>query len=169
MADWFPESDPASTALARRNYIRYSISEDDWRNKSGASLMRSMKSALGQSIRKTDFLEIRRQKLAEIERKDQFTDLDKDGLVPYSLMNQDTGIQLTMTAQYRVRLTAIDPETGKPFYVYRALSSDRHHAPGYVEEYAKTMFSMGGEGYSYDIVESVLHDVWLTPGGHLTG
>jgi len=163
-----PFEDPFTTPQSRRTFIKYSIPEEDWRTRSGASILRSIKEGAGIAIRKQDFLEIRREKLAEIARKDQFETLPSDQLVPYSLMNADTNITLTNTAQYRLRMTVRDPESGDLSYVYRSIGSDEHYAKGYIEEFATAMFQMGGEGYNFDILETVLHDVWLTPGGHLT-
>lgn len=163
-----PQVDPFTSPRSRRNFIKYSISEDDWKNKSGASILRSIKAGAGIAIREGDFYRLRTEKLAEIARKDEFIKLPKDELIPYSLMNDTHGVKLTNTAQYRLRMTISDSETGKLSYLYRSIGDDQHYAPGYIEEYAQSMFAMGGAGYNYDILETVLHEVWLTPGGHLT-
>ena len=165
----FPEikSDPFTSPEARRSFVKYSISEDDWSTRSGSSILKQL-SEEGVGIRRQDFYEVRREKLAEIERKEVFNTLSPDELVPYSTMNADVNITLTNTAQYRLRMTVEDKETGELKYVYRSIGSDEHHTKGYIEEFATSLFSMGGEGYEYNIVETVLHDVWLTPGGHLS-
>lgn len=159
--------DPFTTPQARRQFLRYSISEDNWTTRSGSSILKEL-GTLGVGIRRQDFFEIRREKMAEIARKEDFKSIPSDGLVPYSLMNADTNITLTNTAQYRIRMTVIDKDTGEAEYLYRSIGSDEHHTRGFIEEFASTMFSMGGKGYDYNIVASELHDVWLTPGGHLT-
>lgn len=127
-----------------------------------------MQEELGVSIRREDFFAVRREKFAEFARRDEFAKLGEDDLVPYSMMATDKNITLTNTAQYRLRMTVIDKKTGEASYLYRSIGSDEHHTRGYIEEYATTMFSMGGKKYDYTIIETVLHDVWLTPGGHLT-
>lgn len=163
-----PQDDPFTTSKTRRNFIKYSISENDWMTQSGASIMRSLQEG-GIGIRKTDFLEIRREKLDEIERKEGFLQLGPDQLIPYHMMNMDTNITLTNAAQYRLRLTVQDPESKELSYVYRSIGSDDHYTPGEIEQFASSLFSMGGEGYEFNIVETTLHDVWLTPGAKLTG
>lgn len=166
----FPSAqvDPFTSPQTRRNFLKYSISEDDWRNKSGASILRSMREGAGIAIREGDFYRLRTEKLEEINRKDQIQNVGDDDLIPYSLMNSDTGITLTNKAQYRLRMTVRDGETGELSYVYRSIGDDQHHTRGFIEEFAQTMFSMGGAGYNYDIIETVLHDVWLTPGASLS-
>jgi len=166
----FPSAkpDPFTTPESRRNFIKYSVSEDDWTNKSGASILRSMREGAGIAIREGDFYKLRTEKLQEIGRKEDIQNVAVDELVPYSLMNSDTNIRLTNNAQYRLRMTVVDNETGELSYLYRSIGDDQHHTRGFIEEFAETMFSMGGAGYNYNIVETVLHDVWLTPGAHLT-
>lgn len=166
----FPEfgSDPFNTPQSRRNFIKYNISENDWRTRSGNSILEDLSDA-GVGIRRQDFFALRRERLAEFERKDQLAEVGQEQLIPYSLMNEVDDIQMTMTAQYRFRMTVRDPETGELGYVYRAVSSDEHWTRGTAEDFASTLFAMGGEGYSFDIVETELHDVWLTPGGRLYG
>lgn len=166
----FPQPyDPFSTSQSRRNFIKYSISEDTWKTKSGSAIIRSMQEELGVAIRREDFFAVRREKFEEFARREEFAKIPDDHLVPYSLMNTDTNITLTNTAQYRLRMTVKDPKTDELSYVYRSIGSDEHHTRGYIEKFASEMFSMGGRGYEYNIVSVELHDVWLAEGGHLTG
>ncbi len=162
------QPDPFTTSESRRNFLKYSISEDDWTNKSGASILRSMREGAGIAIREGDFYRLRTEKLQEIARKVEIQNVPVDELVPYSLMNSDTNIRLTNKAQYRLRMTVQDPETQELSYLYRSIGDDQHHTRGFIEEFAETMFSMGGKQYNYNIIETVLHDVWLTPGASLT-
>ena len=162
------QPDPFTSSERRRAFIKYSISEEDWRTRSGSSLIRQLQEETGMAIRRTDFFAVRREKFAEFERKDQLATLKPDELVPYALMNEQSDIRLTNSAQYRLRLTVLDPETQTLQYVYRSLSSDEHFTRGYIEEYASTLFSMGGEGYNFSILQAELHDVWIRPGAKLT-
>lgn len=163
-----PPSQPFKDADARRSYIRHSIAESDWSSRSGASILDDLRES-GIGIRTQDFYNIRREKVAEIQRAEEFRALEDDTLVPYSMMNEQTGVSLTMRAQYRLRLTVQDPETGQMSYVYRSIADDVHYTKGEIESFAESLFQMGGEGYNFNIVETTLHDVWLEPGGRLTG
>jgi hypothetical protein len=129
--------------------------------------MRSLKAGWGVAIRKTDFLEIRRQRLDELERKEQFATIKPGDLVPYGFMNDTHDVTLTNTAQYRLRMTVRDKKTGELSYVHRSIGDDKHFTRENIEEFCSTLFAMGGEGYEYDILESNLIDVWIRPGESL--
>ena len=162
-----PQVDPFTTSKTRRAFIKYSIKDERWRTESGASIMRSLQAG-GVGIRKEDFLAVRREKLESFERREQFKTVDRDDLIPYGYMNETHGVKLTNTAQYRLIMTVRDPKTRELSYVPRSIGADEHFDRGYIEDFASSLFSMGGEDYEFDIVEIVLDDVWLTPGGNLT-
>lgn len=156
-----PVSDPteALTAYSRRQFIKYSISDDLWKTLK-ANQIQPLLSEMGIGIRRQDMLSIRREKLAEFVRRDDITEYGRNRILPDDLMTQKTDIRMTRDFQYRYKITALDPKTNKEVYIYRGLSTNKILTPQQGEEIAGTRFTAGGEGYNYTILSVELHEVW---------
>ena len=165
----FPGSPPGESGLdaeGRRNWINYNIPESVWRSQSGTSILNSLRS-VGMGIRTADFFSIRNSVLGAIEDRQYILGLSADQLVPFGLMREDHGAQLSMKAQYRLRLDVIDPDTGELTSIYRSLATDTHHTTNEVQDFAAQLFSSGGQNYDWEIDTVELEEVWLAPGSTL--
>jgi len=165
----FPGSPPGESGLdaeGRRNWIKYNIPESVWLGQSGTSIHDSLRS-VGMGIRTVDFFSIRNSVLGAIEDRRFIAELSADQLVPFGLMREDHGAELSMKGQYRLRLDVIDPDTGELTSIYRSLATDTHHTTNEITDFAGQLFTSGGENYDWEIDTIELEEVWLQPGSTL--
>lgn len=160
MFPWSPE--PISTALGRRNYIRFNISHFTWEQFSANSILDSLKE-IGIGIRRTDFLAIRRDIKDMIERGDMFADVPNESLLPIARFIQNHKATLTQTLQYRYRFDATDMDTGEQVELNRALSSNWWRTKQEALDHAADYFTNLLERYNLRIDEITLREVWKDP------
>ncbi len=157
----FPQPDPIiwSTAAGRRQFIKYSVSDELWQTVS-ANKLQIMFSESGVGIRRTDLLAVRREKMEEFARREALTEWGRSKLVPDELMTPKPDITMIAKYQYRYKLTVVPKHAGDPTYIYRSLSSNKRITPLEGQEECGSKFSAGGKKYDYVIVSVELQDVW---------
>ncbi len=122
---------------------------------------------LGMGIRRTDYLEIRREVL-DLERYEELIKaLSPDTLVPRAWMNERPGIMLTSEAQYRFEIPVFNPETGEESVLYRSLADDSWWTPQEAEDQLSSWFPSGSKYKEWELGDATLRGVWIRPGAQL--
>jgi hypothetical protein len=137
------------TAAGMRSIITTSIAHSTWETESGASILRTLKSA-GLGIREKDFYAIRREILGLKRFEEQVKRLRPDSRVPVSWIDEAPGWELKGNFLYQARVSGRDPITGETITRFFATSTDQELFKETAE--SAVMDSLIGEEEFYNII-----------------
>jgi len=115
---------PIKAGLDPRQFIRHSIPLDVWKRFSSREILRQL-APFGLSIRRQDFLEIRRQVLGLEKHEEAIARIKPERRIPKGLYVDDHGWELNSDFLYRFRVTGTNPITGEDTQVFLSLGTDK--------------------------------------------
>ena len=154
------------TGQKRRNWIEQNIKRSTWKNTPANQILNALKEQ-GMGIRRTDFLEIRREVLSLEKYEEAFKGLRRESLAPRAWMTTKPPGVLGMKAQYRFRLKVTNIETGESDIISRAISTDQHYTKGEAQEFVEDWYDHPSETSNYVMEEATLYEVWVAPDASL--
>lgn len=155
--------DPLFTAEGRRNYIANSVSLDDWRTRSGASIYKDLQTG-GLGIREQDFYAIRRDVLDLYRYQEAIEGLKPQTRVPRAWMSDKHRMQLSNDYQYRFRVEGLDPETGDEIESFYSVSSEQELTKQNAEDAIMSMLIGEEEYYEIVVKNATLYQALHMPG-----
>lgn len=116
--------EPTYTSEALRGVVRTTIAHEEWKEKSGASILKSLQER-GLGIREKDFYSIRRDILGLTRFEEQVKRLRPDSRIPVAWFDPAKDWKLKGNFLYQARVYGRDPQTGEEIERFFACSSDQ--------------------------------------------
>lgn len=151
---------------ARDKWLSNDISLKIWKQESGRSILKALRTA-GVEIRDKTFWDIRRGVLGLEKYEEQIRGLKGDTLVPKGWMVVPEKRSLAKQAQYRFSMTAVDLLSDEETDIFRAVSTDKHLTPWQAEEQIMDLHLETPETSMYIIQDIQLYEVWMKEGAKL--